>query len=40
MFSNINITKIMDIIIGRRCWHQYLESWKSWSQDWTGNSNS
>lgn len=40
MFSKLKITRIMDIIIGRQCWHQYLESWMSWSKDWTGNSNS
>ncbi len=40
MFSNINITTIMDIIIGRQSWHNYMESWTSWAKDWTSNSKS
>ena len=39
MFSKLNFRKIMDIIIGRQCWHPYIESWKSWSQDHNRNSN-
>lgn len=40
MFSKFNISSIMDMIIGRKCWHQYMESWKSWAQDWTIDSDS
>ena len=39
MFSHINISKIMDILIGRRCWHSYIESWQSWARDWNSNTN-
>jgi len=40
MFSNLDLSKIFDIIIGRQCWHPYIESWKSWAQDWAKDSNS
>jgi hypothetical protein len=40
MFTNLTFKRIMDIIIGRQCWNPYIESWKSWAQDWTQNSDS
>ncbi|MDC0336005.1 hypothetical protein OAN24_03800 [Pseudodesulfovibrio sp.] len=40
MFNNFNRNTFMDIIIGRQNWNNYLESWLSWSKDWTGNSSS
>ena len=40
MFSKLNLSKIFDVIIGRQCWHSYIDSWKSWSEDWARNSKS
>ncbi len=40
MFNNLTAKKILDIIIGRQCWLPYIESWKTWAQDWTKNSDS
>ena len=40
MFTNLTTTKILDLILGRQCWNQYIESWKTWAQDWTNNSDS
>lgn len=40
MFTNLTAKKIMDLIIGRQCWHTYIESWKSWSQDWSHKQDS
>lgn len=40
MFSNFNASRIMEAILGTRAWLNYIDSWKSWSQDWTRNQNS
>lgn len=40
MVSKLNISRILDLIIGRQCWHPYIDSYKSWAKNWTGNNES
>ncbi|WP_281763210.1 hypothetical protein [Pseudodesulfovibrio nedwellii] len=40
MFSNLTASRIMEIILGSRSWLTYIDSFKSWSQDWNRNQNS
>ncbi len=34
MFKNITTSRIMEIILGTKAWVNYIESWKTWSQEW------
>jgi len=34
MFKNLTAARILEIILGSRAWLNYMESFKSWSEDW------
>jgi len=34
MFKNLTASRIMEIVLGSRAWLAYIDSYKSWSQDW------
>lgn len=40
MFTNLTASRILEIILGSRTWLNYIDSFKTWSQDWTRNQNS
>jgi hypothetical protein len=33
MFKHLTASRIMEIILGSRAWLNYMESFKSWSED-------
>lgn len=40
MFNNLTASKILEIVLGTRAWVNYIDSWKTWSQDWANRQNS
>jgi hypothetical protein len=34
MFKNLTAARIIEIVLGSRAWLQYIDSFKSWSEDW------
>lgn len=37
MLKELAIPKIVGIVLGNRAWLDYIDSFKSWSRDWTSN---
>lgn len=34
MFKDLTAAKILEIVLGSRAWLNYMDSYKSWSEDW------
>lgn len=34
MFKHLTAAKILEIVLGSRAWLNYMDSYKSWSEDW------
>jgi len=34
MFKNLTAARILEITLGSRAWLNYMDSFKTWSQDW------
>jgi hypothetical protein len=37
MFKNLTASRILEIVLGSRAWLNYIDSFKTWSQDWSKN---
>ncbi|WP_286181854.1 hypothetical protein [Desulfovibrio sp. Huiquan2017] len=34
MFKDLTAARILEIVLGSRAWLNYMDSYKSWSEDW------